>query len=234
MANGYALVNYFDQTVGSMYWNISSVSGLAEDPVIEENKLTLSKAGFLGLGSVNDPHGNIHLENSISNRKIILWETANNINDYFGFGINGATLRYNIPSAGGGNVHRFFAGTSTLFTIFDNGNATLAGTLTQLSDARLKKNIVPITSALNSLNKLNAYTYNWIDKNKDSKQQIGVLAQEIQKVYPQLVNEDEQGNLSVNYMGLTPILLQSIKELSKKSDDLQKQINELRLLIRNK
>ena len=143
-------------------------------------------------------------------------------------------------------MHRFFAGPNTLFTIFDNGNATLAGTITTGSDIRLKKNILPLQNSLTNLLKINGYTYNWIDTSKDKTLQMGVLAQEIQKIYPELVRTDEKGMLSVNYMGLTPVLIESTKELNKKVEtqqqqieklktnnaDLQKQIDELRNLIK--
>jgi trimeric autotransporter adhesin len=233
MSNGYAANQYFDDINGVMVWNMSTFAGTQNAPSDEANKMALTRNSFLGLGNLGgNPRAYLHIENSIANRKIVMWESANNDNDYFGFGINAGTLRYNVPSAGGGNVHRFFAGPNILFTIFDNGNATLAGTLTELSDSRLKKNIYPLTSTLTNITKLNAYTYNWKDDTKDTQQQIGVLAQEVQKIYPQLVKEDDKGNLSVNYSGLTPILLESIKELNKKVEQQQIQINELIKLLK--
>jgi hypothetical protein len=49
-----------------------------------------------------------------------------------------------------------------------------------------------------------------------------LLAQEVQQVYPELVKEDVNGNLSVNYNGLIPVLLESIKELKKKLMELKR------------
>jgi trimeric autotransporter adhesin len=235
MSNGYSANQYFDDINGSMIWNMSTFSGTQNANSDEANKMILTRNSFLGLGNVGgNPRAYLHIENAIANRKIVMWESANNDNDYFGFGINAGTLRYNVPTAGGGNVHRFFAGPNILFTIFDNGNATLAGTLTQLSDTRLKKNIQPLQNVLSNISQLNGYSYYWKDDTKDTQQQIGVLAQEIKKIYPQLVKQDEKGTLSVNYSGLTPILLESIKELNKKVDAQQLQINELKLLIEKK
>lgn len=57
------------------------------------------------------PNAELQFPNSIANRKIVLWETANNNHQYFGLGIEPATMRYNV--AGAGNVHRFYAGTSS-------------------------------------------------------------------------------------------------------------------------
>ncbi|MBL0055224.1 MAG: tail fiber domain-containing protein [Chitinophagaceae bacterium] len=111
------------------------------------------------------------------------------------------------------------------FYIQGNGNAWLQGTLTQASDARLKENIQPLNPALENLLQLSGYSYDWIGENKDKEKQIGLLAQEVQKVYPQLVKQNDRGELSVNYTGLIPVLLEGMKEQ-------QKEINELKEAIR--
>ncbi|MFM6925562.1 MAG: tail fiber domain-containing protein, partial [Ferruginibacter sp.] len=65
------------------------------------------------------------------------------------------------------------------FYIQGTGNAWLQGTLTQASDARLKQNIQPLSAALNKIEQMNGYTYNWINDQRDNEQQIGLLAQEV-------------------------------------------------------
>jgi Chaperone of endosialidase len=133
-----------------------------------------------------------------------------------------------IRAVGGINTLYLGSGTTDVLTLFSNGNATLVGTLTQSSDIRLKKNIVPLHLSLNKLTQLNGYTYNWISKDKDPNEQIGLIAQEVQKLYPQLVSEVKGENgettLAVNYTGLIPVMIESIKEQ-------QKQIDELKLLV---
>ena len=114
---------------------------------------------------------------------------------------------------------------STPFVILGNGNATLVGTLTQNSDARLKRNITPVRNSLQKLIQLNGYNYYWKSDNSDHNMQSGVIAQEVKKFFPELVEENEQGILSVNYSGLIPIMIESIKEQ-------QKQIDELKLLVK--
>ena len=109
-----------------------------------------------------------------------------------------------------------------------------------ISDRNLKSNIKPIAgeTALNAIKRLNGYTYDYkpdVFKNgqkgmealllESGKNQIGVMAQEVKELFPQLVKQDEKTQqLSVNYIGLIPILIESIKEQ-------QKQIEELQLLI---
>jgi hypothetical protein len=109
------------------------------------------------------------------------------------------------------------------FYIQGNGNAWLQGTLTQASDARLKQNIQPLSSVLTSLEQMNGYTYNWINDQRDKEEQIGLLAQEVQKNYPQLVKQNDKGELSVNYSGLVPVLLEGIKEQQKQIEILKDQ-----------
>ncbi len=107
----------------------------------------------------------------------------------------------------------------SFFAFVANGNATLAGVLTQNSDATLKKNIEPIKNASDLLQQLHGYRYQWKDENADAEKQLGLLAQEVQKVLPELVKEGENGKLGVNYSGLIPVLLEALKE---QQDELAK------------
>ena len=79
---------------------------------------------------------------------------------------------------------------TTEFNVLDNGNATLAGTLTQNSDQRLKTNIQSLdaTSSLALIDALNPVTFNWIDSRKGSTTQLGFIAQQVQPIFPNLVS----------------------------------------------
>jgi len=81
------------------------------------------------------------------------------------------------------------------------------------SDSRLKKNIVPLDGALDKIDNIRGVYHDWIDENWSKERQIGVIAQEVQAIYPELVQLGGNGFLSVNYPKLTAVLLQSIKEL---------------------
>lgn len=112
--------------------------------------------------------------------------------------------------------------------IYANGSAWLRGTLTQASDLRLKTNINRLQNVLPSILQLNGYHYQWIDSTSDQSLQTGVIAQEVQRLFPELVKQNEKGELSVNYTGLIPVLVESVKEL--KSDYEQKlQVQEQRI-----
>ncbi len=122
----------------------------------------------------------------------------------------------------------FEYGGISAFKVNGIGNATLAGTLTQNSDARLKKNIAPLKNSLDKLKNITGYTYNWKDSARDTSEQIGFIAQEIEKEFPQLVKTDDKGMKSVAYANMTPVLLEAIKEQQQQIDDLKKAIEELK------
>ncbi|MCH2022785.1 MAG: tail fiber domain-containing protein [Saprospiraceae bacterium] len=114
---------------------------------------------------------------------------------------------------------------SDALVLFKNGNMSLAGTLTQSSDARLKNTIKPLAMSLSNIMKIGGYSYYWNDKQKRGDQrQIGVLAQEVQALYPELVRNDGNGNLTVNYSGLVPVLLEATKEQQQIINNLQQEL----------
>ena len=124
--------------------------------------------------------------------------------------------------------------TSDAFVVYFNGNATLAGDLTINSDARLKDNIQPLGSTLDKLHQIEAKTYSF-KKDEDHTPKIGVLAQEVQAVFPELVTEGADGTLSVNYQGLVPVLINAINEQDAKIAALEAQnaeIKELKEMVR--
>jgi trimeric autotransporter adhesin len=91
------------------------------------------------------------------------------------------------------------------------GNITTAGAFLY-SDRRLKQNIVPLSSSLPKILSLNGYTFDW---KKDGKHDIGVIAQEVEKVFPDIVHTDEKtGMKSVEYGNLVAPIIEAIKELA--------------------
>ena len=99
-----------------------------------------------------------------------------------------------------------------------NSDITNGGTITSTdfnttSDMTLKDNINVVQNPLDIINALSGYTFNW---KSDGKEAVGVLAQEVEKVLPQLVNTNAEGFKAVSYDSLIPILLEAIKELAAK------------------
>ena len=93
-----------------------------------------------------------------------------------------------------------------------HGDIHASGVLTH-SDARLKKDIQPLTHALDSILQLEGKTYRWKeDTTFANKQDIGLIAQDVEKVFPEFVAEDERGYKAIAYSKLTAVLIEAMKE----------------------
>ena len=113
-----------------------------------------------------------------------------------------------------------------------NGSFTVAGDIYVSSDARLKSNIIALEPTLTNLMQIEAKRYT-IKADKEQKEKIGLIAQEVQKVFPELVDEDKNGMLALNYQGLIPILIKALKEQNEIHKDLENQISKIEKLINN-
>ncbi|NSW46613.1 MAG: tail fiber domain-containing protein [Bacteroidales bacterium] len=113
--------------------------------------------------------------------------------------------------------------------------ASLGGYLYNLwySDKRLKKDIEPITNALSNILKLKPVKFNWkadefSDKHFDRRRHIGLIAQEVEEVYPEIVNTNDEGFKSIDYSKLTPVLIKAVQELNSKIEQLEKENKEMK------
>lgn len=189
------------------------------------NAITILRNGNIGIGTVQ-PEASLHLKNETGNRRVVLWQTISGSDqEYFGLGINDFAMRYNVAS---GSSHIFYSANTQVFSINQFGNATLRGALTQNSDVRLKKDFSTIGSSLDKLKDIHGYRYYWKESSRGNDRQIGLLAQEVKAGFPELVNEGNDGYLSVNYSGFTAVLLEAIHELKKELIEQKKQLEELK------
>jgi hypothetical protein len=94
------------------------------------------------------------------------------------------------------------------------------------SDERLKDNIVPIEDPLAKVLSISGNTFDWNDKSSHTGKDIGVIAQEIEKVLPEIVTTRDNGYKAVQYEKLSALLIEAVKELSHKVDDLQQKLND--------
>jgi hypothetical protein len=116
-------------------------------------------------------------------------------------------------------------------SIWANGVAITAG-LTTWSDARYKTDVTPFTGALSDILQIQAVRYNWRqsdfpDLNFPKGEQIGIIAQELEKILPELVTTGTDGYKSVSYEKLTPVLIEAIKEQQKQIEELKALVNTL-------
>jgi hypothetical protein len=143
-------------------------------------------------------------------------------------------------------------GGATNYGVYCNGSGGYTGTWTLISDARFKENVEPLSNALEQVLKLEPKTYTMKREeygymNFPEGRQFGLIAQEVEKVFPELVESssnpgkpDANGRpvqgaeinyKAMNYIGLTPILVQAIKDQQKIIEQMQKQLDEQKEII---
>jgi hypothetical protein len=102
------------------------------------------------------------------------------------------------------------------------------------SDRRLKENILPILNALDKVKQIQGVTFDWIPLTKEQRKilhgneghDIGVIAQEIEAVLPELVTTRDNGYKAVKYEKIVALLIEAIKEQQGEIDELKRKINE--------
>ncbi len=114
------------------------------------------------------------------------------------------------------------------------GNAQLAGTLSATnfppSDERLKQDITPLDTALDLLALIQPVTYRFRDSNA-ADIHIGVLAQEVEAAFPELVGMRDDGHLTVSYDGLAAVVLQGVNELQRENEELRARLEALEAAV---
>ena len=134
----------------------------------------------------------------------------------------GGNLALNSNSiTGTGNID--ITGEVTASALLINGTITSTGDITAFasSDKRLKDNITPISDATSKLSQIGGYEFDWNSNSSHSGHDVGVIAQEIEKVLPEIVVTRDNGYKAVRYEKIVALLIEAVKEQ-------QLQINELK------
>jgi hypothetical protein len=139
----------------------------------------------------------------------------------------------------------YYGGNSILLTVGDGGggiilnpnqglvevigSGTYTGTWTQASDERYKNNVKPLLGISNKVKKLQPVEYEWNkeefpENNFPDGNQIGLIAQEVEKLFPELVATNQDGYKSIDYSKISVLLLQAMKE---QQDEIEKQSDEI-------
>jgi len=156
---------------------------------------------------------------------------------YGDFGLN--RLRFNgNTSINGSSANQYYAlelnlDANDTYGLVVYGQAYCSSGAWTSSDLRLKKNIDPVSNALGSILKLNGVKFDWRteefpEMGFTKAKQIGLIAQDVEKVIPELVNEGPNGYKSVDYSKIAPVLIEAIKEQQKMIDELRAEIELLK------
>ena len=116
------------------------------------------------------------------------------------------------------------------------GSGTYTGTWTQASDERYKSNIKPLLDISNKVNLLQPVEYEWNkeeypENNFPDGNQIGLIAQEVEKLFPEIVAENKDGYKSIDYSKISVLLIQAMKEQQNEINKMKSDIEELKSMI---
>lgn len=131
--------------------------------------------------------------------------------------LNGATV---VGQIGGSSTYPFLvqnASSANAIYCDQTGNFVAAGNVTAYSDVRLKKDLVNIADALEIVNRMNGYRYTRIDT---GQKEIGLVAQQLTGDLPEVVQQNEE-YMSVAYDRIVAVLVEAVKELTKRVEALE-------------
>ena len=215
---------------------------------IGTNTPLLSSAGT-GLHLQNNTFTQLRLQSTANNAGIELKSASGNLleigtNNSSWFYLYDRTIsQYKMVVDAAGNVGLGTASPSQKLHVI--GNILASGTITS-SDLRYKKNIRDISDPLQKIRAIRGVSYDFktdefSDKGFSKDQQVGVIAQEVEAVLPQVVFTDKDGYKAVDYSKIVPLLIEGIKDQQKQiedqkkiNDDLLQRIQKLEKLIQNK
>jgi endosialidase-like protein len=171
----------------------------------------------------------------------VLVESTQGVASVFGNNTGGDGVRgdsSSSPNAGVSGVNHATTGSAfgvygqsgNGFAVYAAGNLAYTGTLSHQSDARLKKNVMPIGGALDRVLKLRGVTYEWKDPQKHggaTSTQTGFIAQEVEKEFPGWVRVDTDGYKMLNTDGVDAMLLEGLRTVKAENDALRDRVKAL-------
>lgn len=213
---------FYDSATTSRYIDPGSTSNI--NGLVLQNDLRITSGHGRGVRFWDSDNYKIHMSGSTQTT----WggrvggETTSDYNMYFTMtgGTNRGWVFKNVQSTSG-----------AVAGIDASGNGRFEGDVIAFSasDRRLKDNIKPIENALEKVNKISGVEFDW-NSNQDTYAEgmhdIGVIAQEIEEVIPEVVKTRDNGYKAVKYEKIVPLLIEAIKEQQAQIDELKQLINK--------
>ena len=204
--------------------NVNKISGSAA-----------STGSFGSLGVGGDPSlGKLQVNTTVAKRGIVVNATDSNAS-YMQFtnSSTGTTTGDGLQIGFQSDESGFIALQENTDLVFNTNSiarmtiasgGVISGDFNDTSDIALKENIFEISSSYEQVKQLNPITFNWKEEEeKGTDEQIGFIAQEVEKVYPELVR-GEEGSKSINVVGLVSVLTKTVQELTQKVEELEKKL----------
>ncbi len=216
---------------GTFVWADSDLNDFASTG---NNQFLIKADGGVGIGTNNPQHaldivgGRMRISNSAGTRDILLRvdggaaDIQSETSNLFLHSTGPSGNNHVIINSDGGNVG-IHTETPT-FTLHVNGTAGKpgGGSWTNSSDRRLKKNVAGLQGSLDQLMQLRGVTYEYIDPqsiNELAGQRIGVIAQEVEGVFPDWVDERSDGYKAVTFRGFEALTVEALRELRNEKDE---------------
>ena len=198
-------------------------------------RATVSQSNSIVLGSING----VNTATSNTNVGIGTTAPATELHVTHGNGSPAAGNGLTIQNVGASNQNfAFFVSNSTgNLNLYDNntfvgGFAQVSGTYTPVSDRRFKKNILPLEEILPKLKEVQIRRYHFKKQNDTDVTNIGVIAQELKEVFPELVKySPENDRYTVDYQSMGPLAIKAIQEQQEKIKSLEEKLNNLEYLL---
>jgi hypothetical protein len=185
----------------------------------------------------------LYVTDHVYTSSVFLAQSGNGLGD-FGWGDDSSRISGSVPAGWIGiftssleRLHIDPAGNITLGTpanpipkfqvgTMGDGSVAIANAWSTFSDIRLKADLERIPNACDLVDHLNGYYYHWKDR-KDRSRQVGVIAQEVEKVLPELVRAEADGLKTVDYPKLTAVLIEAFKQLRRDLSTKEKEVSAL-------
>jgi hypothetical protein len=198
--------------------------------VTTSNAITVLRNGNTGIG-IASPNAPLAFANT-TGAKISLYESSPN--SQYGFAVQGGQLQLYSDAAAAKISFGYYSGgtyTEKMYLTNSSGTLTVDG-VNYPSDVRYKKQITQLQHPLEKIMALNGVEYfmrvaEFPSKHFDDKLQVGLIAQEVEKVLPQVVQTNSDGYKSVDYAKVVPLLVEAVKEQQKQIDELKKIVEKL-------
>jgi len=178
---------------------------------------------------VNDTMSAILSFGSATRQMINLWSTS------YGIGVQGSTTY--LRSASRFSFHRGGShsdtennpgsGGTVAMTLDSSSNLTVTGEVTAYSDARIKDNIEVIADPLTKILSIRGVTFTRTDQEDTKRKHMGVIAQEVEQYFPEVVHVEDNGMKTVNYGAMAGAFIEAFKEQQKQIDELKEMVANL-------
>jgi hypothetical protein len=236
-ADGYAYVSGYLEGGASVRGPIfydSNNTGYYIDPTSSSNINTITAQEYYTNGWFRNNDSNEGLYNTTTTQHLSsntngYWDmssttTVSAIRFYTGGHVT--SLRGYVYANNGNEIGFLNSAGSWSLRCDNSGNTTATGDVTAYSDRRVKENIETVTGALDKVNKLRGVYYNRVDS-EDKQRKVGVIAQEVLEVLPEVVGQDSDGMYNVAYGNMAGLFIEAIKEQQTQIDELKQLVKQL-------